>query len=240
MADLVQDILLPPPFELRMIASGDALAAARDAVAAGAGAGTLVWAPRPDLFDCAVVLEPETPLVKARPVIHVALVALGDTLAALGPPNKPIAYGWPDRIAVDGGTVGGVRLVAPPDAAADAVPDWLVVGATLRLAFDAQHTPGQDPGRTALHEEGFGDLDAPMLVESFSRHLLYWMDRWESDGFVPVGETWLSRLADRPGGDGAKHGLDPVTGDLLILDGASPRPQRRPLDAALAASDWAA
>lgn len=238
MAFATDGLLLPPLYRLLTIDAGEALPRACAAATDGADAGTLVWARRADLFDCAVVLEPEMPLDRARPVVYVAMLGLGDALAALGPPQTPINYAWPDRVEVDGGVVGGVRLAAPPAAAGDAVPDWLVLGATLRIAGRDPTEPGRQVARTALLEEGFEDLDAPTLLESYSRHLLYWMNRWEAEGFAPVGEAWLSRLSGS-GDDGAvKRGLDPAAGDLLLLDGAAPRPRRQSLAAALAAPSW--
>ena len=61
------------------------------------------------------------------------MVALGDALAALAPPEKPIVIEWPDAICVDGGLVGGGRLAWPEHADERAVPDWLVFGAAIRI-----------------------------------------------------------------------------------------------------------
>src|SRR5258706_12948745 len=87
---------LPPPFRLVTLREvGDAFAHAT-AVAAREGAGTLVHVGRFDLAEFAVVVEPEERLRTARRAFYVGMNALGDALAALAPPEKPISFVWPD------------------------------------------------------------------------------------------------------------------------------------------------
>ena len=59
------------------------------------------------------MLEPEEPLRTARRAFYAGMVALADALAVHAPPEKPIAFDWPDAIRVDGGLVGGGRLAWP-------------------------------------------------------------------------------------------------------------------------------
>src|SRR5712671_5361811 len=116
---------LPPPFRLVVLREvGDAFAHAC-AHAAELGAGTLVFVGRFDLAEFAVVLEPDEPLASARRGLYAGMVALADALAALAPPEKPIAVEWPDAIRVDGGLVGGGRLAWPHGADETAPPPWL-------------------------------------------------------------------------------------------------------------------
>src|SRR6266481_8495192 len=122
------------------------------------GAGTLVFVGRFDLAEFAIVLEPEEPLAAARRVFYAGMVALVDALATLAPPEIPIAIDWPDAIIIDGGLVGGGRLLWPDRAAEDAVPDWLVFGAAIRIVSMTRDGPGLHPLSTALADEGFGDI----------------------------------------------------------------------------------
>src|SRR3546814_15908043 len=101
---------------------------------------------------------------------------------------------------MDGACVGGVRLAAPPDAPEDEMPAWMVAGAVIRIvAAGGGDAPGRDRNRTTLREKGFGDVDAPRLLEAYGRHLLFWMNRWEEEGLATVAAAWLRRLdeADR-------------------------------------------
>ena len=167
----------------------------RSAVAAAEGAGTLVHVGRFDLAEFAVVLEPEEPLRTARRALYTGMCALGDALAALAPPEKPISFDWPDAIRVDGGLVGGVRLAWPPAADEDEPPAWLVFGAMIRMVAMGEGEPGLRPLAAALEQEGFDDPDPGRLIESFARHLMATVDRCQENGFGEVAKRYLSRLA---------------------------------------------
>jgi len=217
-------IVLPPLYRLHTIRKGAAFAEACS-LAPLEGAGTLVWARRHDRFDVAVVLEPEVRLAEARLAALVALSAIGDALAALGPPHKPVAFRWPATLLVDGGMVGGVRFAHAPAAEGD-VPDWAVVGLKVRMSLDGEV---KDKDRTALYEEGFGEVAVPDLVEAFARHFMARLSDWAEEGFARQSTEWMERLAPEPG---PKRALDP-NGDLLIFDGS--RPERRSIAQALGA-----
>lgn len=195
---------LPPLFRPRPLDRDDPFAAATARAAAsndnddGEEAGTLLWSRRPDRLDLAVVLGPDRPLPETRLVVAVTLIALADALEALGPPTLAVSFGWPDRLLVNGALAGGVRFAAAPGTPEDDVPAWAVVGATVDILGDPDDPdPGRHPDRTALREEGFGDLEVPALLESFARHFLSWTDIWEDAGFQPAQVIWQRRL-DRP------------------------------------------
>lgn len=160
--------------------------------AAGAEDGTLLWRPAPDSVSLALVLRPEMPRDADPALALVALVALGDTLGALLPPAMPVQFVWPDRVLVNGGVVGGARVALAP-AAAGTLPDWLVLGAGVRLAPETDVEPGRRPERTCLQDEGGGDLAAPEIAESFARHFLAWFGRWQEAGLAPIREVWQRR-----------------------------------------------
>lgn len=182
----------------------DATETARTMAADGAEPGTLVWAARDDRVDCAVVLAPEAPLRDSLPVSYVLMVGIGDALGAVLPPVIAVTFGWPDRILVNGATAGGIRVSVPDACSDDAVPDWMVAGVTIALKHDRADEGGHQPGCTTLEDEGCGAVGAIALLESFSRHLLYWIDRWLEEGFAPVKTAWLSRAA----GYGPNEGME--------------------------------
>jgi Biotin/lipoate A/B protein ligase family len=204
---------LPPPFRLITLReAGDAFVHAC-AIAGAEGAGTLVHVGRFDLAELAVVLEPDAPLRTARRALYTGLCALGDALAALAPPEKPISFDWPDAVRVDGGLVGGARLAWPRDADENEPPDWLVLGAMVRIAAAAPDgEPGLAPFATTLAEEGFGELDSGRLTEGFARHLMANVDAEREHGF---GETARRYLARVPPAAGRSLEID-AQGDLLV------------------------
>jgi hypothetical protein len=226
---------LPPPFRLVSLREvGDAMVHAV-AIAAQAGAGTLVHVGRFDLAEFAVVLEPDEPLWTTRRAIYAGSVALADALAVHAPPQKPIAFDWPDAIRVDGGLVGGVRLEWPIGADENAPPRWLVFGAMIRTVALGEDAPGLTPLATALEDEGFDGLGSGRLVESFARHLMTAIDAWHEQGFGEIEKNYLARLA--PEGGGVRRSID-ENGDLLVWRMTASEPVRHSLISALSHVSW--
>jgi hypothetical protein len=190
----LRSLSLPPPFRTLVLREvGDAFAHAC-AHAVELGAGTLVFVGRFDLAEFAVVLEPEEPLTVARPVFYAGMAALANALAALAPPEKPIAITWPDAILVDGGLVGGGRLGWPTACAEGVVPDWLVFGAAIRTVAIGVQGGGLSRLGTALEDEGFGTVDAESIAEGFARHLMAALDRWREAGLAAIAGDYVARL----------------------------------------------
>jgi biotin-(acetyl-CoA carboxylase) ligase len=186
---------LPPLIRLVTLREvGDAMAHAT-AIAAEEGAGTLVHVGRFDLAEFAVVLEPDEPLWQARRAIYAGSAALADALAVHAPPEKPIAFDWPDAIRVDRGLVGGVRLEWPADADENEPAPWLVFGAMIRTVSLGENEPGLTPLSAALEDEGFDGLGSGRLVESFTRHLMNAIDAWNDKGFGEIEKNYLARLS---------------------------------------------
>ena len=226
---------LPPGYELVALREvGDAFAHAC-AIAAEAGAGTLVWSRRATMAEFAVVLEPDEPLAPARRAFFAGMNALGDTLAARMPPEKPLEFAWPDAILVDRGLVGGGRLAWPAGVGEHEVPGWLVFGAMIRLTVSAMYEGGATPDATGLEEEGFEAPDAADIIGGFARHLMAGFDSWREHGFRPAGEAFLARLAGRPEDAAARRGID-AAGDLVVTGAEGRIASRQGLRAALAGS----
>lgn len=228
------DLDLPPLFRAVVLREGGDAFMHACRVADEMGAGTFVHVGAFGRADFAVVLEPEEPLVASRRVVYAGMLALADALAALAPPEKPIAVRWPDAVHVDGGLVGGGRLGWPAGSDEDAVPRWLVFGAMIRLAFPRDVEPGLHPDSTALEEEGFAGASAACLAGSFARHFMIAADTWkEENGFASVAKDYIARL-EREAGISLTLATN---GDLLLRRGAAPVGHRN-LVAALAQPSW--
>ncbi len=219
---LARGLDLPPAFTaVRLRERGDAFAHALR-IAREAGAGTLVHVGRFDLVELAVVLEPEEPLGRARRAFFAGMAAVADALAAHAPPEKPLAFAWPDTILFDGAVVGGGRLGWPADCPEDAVPDWLVFGVMLVAARVGIGEPGFHAGTTSLEEEGFGSVED--VVASFARHLMVHVDAWGERGFDPVAQAYLERLPREKAG---YRRAVVVAGALLVRHHGERGPPRR-------------
>ena len=224
---------LPPVFRavtLREV--GDAFKHAR-AHAAERGAGALVFVGRFDLAEFAVVLEPDEPLRTARRAFYAGMAALADSLATHAPSEKPITFIWPDAIQIDRGLIGGAQL-AWSEGPEDEPPQWLVFGGMIRTVSMSDTEPGLKPLSTAIEEEGFDDVGATGLVESFARHLMVHTDAWQEFGFKEVAKSYLARLEPEKG---IRRGID-ENGDLLIRRTGKTDDERQRLIPALARPSW--
>lgn len=225
---------LPPIYRLVTLREvGDAFAHAK-AIAPTEGAGTLVFVGRLDLAEFAVVMEPDEPLHLARRAFYAGCVALADAIAAAAPPEKPMAFDWPDAVKVDGALVGGAQLAWPDEASEDEPPAWLAFGAMIRMVSMTDSEPGLRPLSSALEEEGFDGLGAENLLESFARHLMRITDTWQERGFGAVAREYVSRLAPE---NGVRRDID-ENGDLLIRRMGKTEVERCELLPALRTPSW--
>lgn len=235
------ELALPPLYTaVRLRELGDAFAHAAQ-IAADSGAGTLVHVGRFDVTEFALVLEPEEPLHSARRAFYAGMAALSDALISAAEPETMVEIVWPDAIRVNGGVVGGGRLVWPQGLGEDEVPPWLVFGAMIRLQPESDREPGHNPDVTNLAEEGFGGLAeegggvvSQQIIESFARHFMIALDAWQEHGFAAVARSYLERLTPEKG---VRRDIAD-NGDLLLRQMAGDKAKRKSLIDALAAPSW--
>ena len=134
---------------------------------------------------------------QALGMVIVAMVAVGDAIGTLAPPEVAITYRWPGTICANGAEIGSVVAALPAGAGDTAPPEWLVLGLviTIEPASDGPE-PGHRPDRTSLHEEGCIELNRTDLVEALCRHLLTETDTWSRDGLERLVRRWLERCPD--------------------------------------------
>ena len=162
------------------------------------GAGDTVWSKDKSNVSLAIVLEPEIILENAVQMIPLAVVACGDCIGALAPPQIAVTYRWPSDILVNAGKTGEIRAASGDAYASDEVPNWMVIGIDLRLSNEpGAPEPGHQSDVTTLEEEGCSRISHTQFIESFSRHFLAWLNIWESDGFKPVSNAWAFRAEGR-------------------------------------------
>jgi hypothetical protein len=130
--------------------------------------------------------------------------------------------------------VGGGRLGWPRGASEDEPPPWLVFGAMIRTVSMSGVEPGLHPLSTALEEEGFTDVLAGQLVESFARHFMVALDAWQDQGFAAVAKDYLRRM---PVESGVRRELDD-NGDLLARSTGKADVARKKLLPQLATPTW--
>lgn len=208
--------VLPPLFTSVAAPSPRAVFAQACALAGPEAVGTLVSADDGRDLAFAVVLAPAEPLRTARRAFLVCMNALADAIGALSPPEKAVRFDWPDVIRFNEAVLGGGRLAWPEDCEEDSVPDWLVFGVSLIVSKRHAGDPGLTPDSTSIEEEGFEVEDRRSFMKSSAQFLMKFFEIWAEDGFAPLADAYLSRLA----GDTAPRGItetgDCITGDRIL------------------------
>lgn len=187
---------LPPAFTGKPLpADTDPADAARTAAREGrAETGELYYAVRPDRAMATLVLAPEVPFAKAAEIVYVTMSAFNDAAGAVLPAQIGVLLGWPDRILMNGAEAGRFTYASATDDPAT-VPDWMLVGFELTLLGDPRVEPGVDLGHTNAFEEGASEVSPRELFESFTRHFLSWLHRWETEGLARIRPAWEERMA---------------------------------------------
>ena len=185
----------------------------------GCDAGLLVWSRRADAMSAAVVFAPECPLDRAIGISFAVSLGLVDSLGALAPPEVAVHHVWPKGFKVNGADCGTLRAAASTENPSEE-PDWLVIG--IEMPFLPTGDGGEDPTRTCLFNEGCAEITPPQLLESWSRHMLVWVNRWLNEGLAPLHAAWRERAwemgEDLPDGLGTFVGLDEL-GGMLVKSG---------------------
>lgn len=154
----------------------------------GCDAGLVVYNLSHDLLQAAFVFAPEVALRQAMVMLPTCAVGLQNALGALCPPEVAVHLEWAGGLRINGGRCGRLRVAASTDDPA-MIPDWLVVGLQLPL-WPGDNDGGNTPDETALYAEGCAEVKAPALLESWARHSLHWISRWEEEGSEPLHAEW--------------------------------------------------
>ncbi len=195
----------------------DPFAKAVASAALGADPGLICWARDKTALRAALVLAPEAPLERAICITFAVALGLGNAIGALAPPEIAFHYVWPGAFKVNGADCGTMRAAAATTDPA-AVPDWLVIGVEMPYLPPAQGEPGNRPGQTCLIEEGCVEVTPLILLDSWSRHTLVWINRWIDDGFQPLHAAWRERawgIGEDLADGGTFVGLDELGGMLV-------------------------
>ena len=225
------DLTFPPLFTgLGVEPTIEPFAKACAEAAIGCDSGLIVHSVSLDRLAAAVVFAPEVPLGDAMAMLPLCELGFQNALGALAPPEVAVHVGWLGEVFVNGARCGRFQC----DASTyndDSVPDWLVIGFELPLLpGETEREQGHNPNDTTLFEEGCADVDALRLLESWSRHTLTWLNRWNDEGNAPLHRDWSGILRDvgedieisLPMGNfaGTFVGLDDKFG-MLLRDGSS-------------------
>ncbi len=157
--------------------------------------GTVFYSERSDIVDIAILLNPEINKNKCNQIIYVMMVAAGDAIGALAPPEVLVSYSFPGYIYLNRGEAGVINYAIDNQKNDDQIPEWLILGLKLKLKqsenIEQDHP---DPSVTSLETEGAGFISRTRMIESVCRHFLAWLNQWEEEGFAPVVKMWNQRI----------------------------------------------
>jgi len=168
------------------------------AAATKSEAGTVYYSENTEYVEVAVILIPEVSKIKCNQMLYVMMVAAGDAIGALAPPEVGVTFSYPGFIFLNRGEAGLVKVEVSQSVDDENVPDWIVVGIKLRLNNNLQVDESNiKPDITSLADEGAGFISRTRAIESLSRHFLAWISQWEDEGFKPVVEAWNNRREEK-------------------------------------------
>lgn len=195
---------LPGPYELVVLDRSDSAKAHAERLAAqGADEGTLVWVKKQTEgvgrrgkywisgernLHCALILRPEESFAKCCELGLVAGLCAGQAITVIGEPMEELRLGWPNDVYLNRGKVAGVHLSGEMDPAGRV--NWAVIAMNVN-AFEQPGSLGT--AAASLRGEGFEVYDRVALMESYSRELLAWLNRWADEGLEPVLRAWSWR-----------------------------------------------
>ena len=179
---------------------------------AGCDPGTIIYNLSSEALRAAIVFGPEVPLEDAMAMLPACGVGFQNALGSLAPPEVAVHLEWDGNIRVNGARCGYLKAGASTQESGTE-PDWLLIGLHLDL-LPAGDSPGDNPDRTALYEEGCADVEAQALLEAWVRHTLYWINRWSDEGPRPLHAAWRELAHDL----GEPVGFCGVAGTFVGVD----------------------
>ena len=186
--------LLPPILTPIPVVKNVDVFAKAIAVAGKSETGTVLYSENPEYVEVAIILSPEVPKIKCNQMLYIMMVASGDAIGALAPPEVAVTYAFPGFIFLNRGEAGLVKIEVAPSNDDRSIPDWMVVGLKLRLNNNIEINENEiHADITSLADEGGGYVSRTRAIESLSRHFLAWISQWEDEGFKPVTEVWNKR-----------------------------------------------
>lgn len=178
------------------------------------GAGDVLWLRDNDTLDYAIVLEPDVNRVKALDMVFVQMVALGDAIGAIAPPEIAITHHWPNKLLANSAEIGYVSAIISENDGPDGCPSYMVISTHIKVRPTIDNIdPGLDQSRTTLWDEGCGDLDAMQVLDSTARHFMNWVHTWNEEGFQPILTQLDGRMVQ-----GHALSINNIEGTFLGLD----------------------
>jgi BirA family biotin operon repressor/biotin-[acetyl-CoA-carboxylase] ligase len=183
-----------------------------DVQTAGRGRRGREWvSPAGNLYS-SILLRPGVAPAAGGQLSFVVALAVADAVAEALPGAPVISCKWPNDVLVNGAKVAGILLES--QTAGNGLLDWVIVGTGINVA---SHPPLAQYPATSLAANGAAG-GAQALLPRYLRRLDHWLSRWQTEGFGPVREAWLSRAWKLGSIVSVRIGEEPVQGVFETLD----------------------
>lgn len=160
-----------------------------DRQSAGRGRRGREWRSLAGNLYASLLLNPASRTGQCAQLSFVAALAVGD-LVARGAPDAEIKLKWPNDVLADGRKIAGILLEASGTGTGS--PDWLVIGFGINLVWSPNDAEFPATSLVSVGMRPPGPRDAlSLLAVSWTQ----WYRLWETRGFAPVRNAWLSRAA---------------------------------------------
>ncbi|MEM0950201.1 MAG: DUF4444 domain-containing protein [Pseudomonadota bacterium] len=156
--------------------------------AKGCDAGLVIYNLGKNTLRAAIIFAPELALKDGMAILPICGVGFQNALGALAPPEVAVHLEWAGGLRVNGAACGFLRVRAS-SSYPDKEPDWVVVGLDLPL-WPENDDPGHTPDQTTLYAEGCAEVDAVQLLESWVKHTLVGINRWQDEGIASLHKEW--------------------------------------------------
>jgi len=152
----------------------------------GVGRSGREWySPKGNLFTT-LLMPINGELRDAALVSFVACLAVADTLDAYAPLSL-VSLKWPNDALLDGKKVAGVLL----EAGGELDKRWLAVGIGINLV----HKPSEARWPPIALAEVSSPPSPDEALETLAQSFDAWQTQFETSGFLPIRDAWLSRAA---------------------------------------------
>lgn len=136
-----------------------------------------------------LLLNPVSGVAQCAQLSFVAALAAGDVVGHCAQ-KAAIGLKWPNDVLADGRKIAGILLEAAGTGTGS--PDWLVVGFGINLVWYPNDAEFPATSLVALEVHPPSPRDALTLLAAAWTQ---WYRLWETRGFAPIREAWLSRAA---------------------------------------------
>lgn len=152
------------------------------------------WASPMGNLYASLLLRPDYEPQEAAQLSFVTALAVAKTVGEVLPAHKRIELKWPNDVLVEGRKISGILLESA--LAGNGQLDWIIIGCGINIASHPKLALGE---ATSLAAEGARPVTPDDVLESLVGAIHEGIAGWETNGFAPVREAWLS-LARGVGG----------------------------------------